>query len=222
MCSTSRVSTATLTFFSVGHVERGDEHALVGLVEGGERLLVERRGRVDHDVVERLAEGADDPRHQPRGDPLAGVGVRRCGEHHEGVLVAGEQAIEHLDVDVVLRADRLLDGVRREELHRDRDVAEGQVEVDQADLAGALLGQGEGQVDRDRGLADATLGREDRDHLADVHRAGGTTQGDEQLVGATDASVVATVSVWCTTSRAPACMAGAAARRRAPLARGSC
>ena len=55
----------------------------------------------------------------------------------------------------------MLDGVAREQLQRDRDVAEGEVEVDQADLAGALVGQREREVDRHRRLADPTLGGED-------------------------------------------------------------
>ena len=80
----------------------------------------------------------------------------------------------------------MLDGVAREELQRDRDVAEGEVEVDQAHLAGAPVGERERQVDRDGGLADAALGREDGDDPALVHRAAGTPERDVQLVGTVD------------------------------------
>ena len=41
-----------------GHVERRDDHALVGLLERGQRLLVEGGRRVDHDVVEHRAQRA--------------------------------------------------------------------------------------------------------------------------------------------------------------------
>ena len=47
-------------------VERGDDDALVGLVEGGQRLLVEGGRGVDDDVVERLAQRLEDPRDQHR------------------------------------------------------------------------------------------------------------------------------------------------------------
>ena len=80
----------------------------------------------------------------------------------------------------------MLDRVRREQLERDRDVAEGQVEVDQAHLPGAVVGQREREVDRDRGLADAALGREDRDHVAVVLRGLGAAERLRERVGAGD------------------------------------
>jgi hypothetical protein len=80
----------------------------------------------------------------------------------------------------------VLDGVRGEQLERDRDVAEGEVEVDQADLAGALVGQGERQVHCNRGLPDPALGREDRDHLTVVARRLGTAERLRELMGPVD------------------------------------
>ena len=145
-----------------------------------------RRRGVDDDEVEALLERAQDARDQHRRDPLADVGVRRRGQHHQGVLVPGQQPVEHRQVEGVLGADGLLDRVGREQLHGDRDVAEGEVEVDQAHLAGAALGQREGEVDRHRGLADAALGGEDGDDAAEVHGAGRAAQGLEQLVGLAD------------------------------------
>jgi hypothetical protein len=81
----------------------------------------------------------------------------------------------------------VLDGVGGEQLHRDRHVAEGQVQVDHADPARATLGQRQPEVDGHRGLADAALGRPDREHLA----AGGTArrrsaQRREELLGTLD------------------------------------
>ena len=48
-----------------------------------------------------------------------------------------------LEVEAALEVDRVRDRVRREQLQGDRDVAEGQVEVDEADPPGAALGQGQ-------------------------------------------------------------------------------
>ena len=106
------------------------------------------------------------------------------GQHHQRVGVPGHQRLQQRGVDGVLGADGVLDGVAREQLERDRHVAEGEVEVDQADLAGALVGQREGEVDRHRGLADPTLGGEDGHDPAGVDRTAGTAQGDVELVGA--------------------------------------
>ena len=52
-----------------------------------------------------------------------------------------QQRLEAGGVQAVGQRDGVGDGVRREELQRDRDVAEGQVEVDQADLAATAVGQ---------------------------------------------------------------------------------
>ena len=168
------------------HVERRDDHGLVGLLEHRQRLLVERRRRVDHDVVEHRAQRHQGLADQRRGDPLADVGVARCGKHLDGVLVAGQQRVEQRHVDVALRADRVLDRVGREQLQGDRDVTEGQVEVDQAHLAVALVGERQGEVDRDRGLADAALRREHRDDRAVVLGRTRATQRHRELVGPGD------------------------------------
>src|SRR6478735_5556205 len=89
-------------------VERRDDDALVGLVQGGQRLLVEGRRGVDHDEVVHGPQGAQDLRDEQRTDPLTHVGVARRRQHLEGVLVAGEQRVEHRGVEVLLGADRVL------------------------------------------------------------------------------------------------------------------
>ncbi len=88
--------------------------------------------------------------------------------------VVGEQRLEDREVEAALEVHGVGDGAGREQLQRDRDVTEGQVEVDQGDALGALLAQGQGEVDRDRGLADATLGGED----GDLPAAGAAGDGD--------------------------------------------
>ena len=59
--------------------------------------------------------------------------------------------------------DRLVLGV---EVEQDADVAELERAVDEGDLLAELGGRGDGQVDGDRGPADAALGAEDGDDLA--------------------------------------------------------
>ena len=65
------------------HVERRDDHGLVGLLEHGQRLLVERRRGVDDDVVEHGAQGRQGLADQRGADPLAHVRVARRGQHLE-------------------------------------------------------------------------------------------------------------------------------------------
>ena len=47
-------------------------------------------------------------------------------------------------------------------MQHDRDVAEVQVEVDEADLASPAVGEGRGEIACQRGFSAAALGREDR------------------------------------------------------------
>ena len=80
--------------------------------------------------------------------------------------------------------DGVGDGVGREELERDGDVAEGQVEVDEADLAPAAVGQRGREVGGQCRLAAAALGGEDRDEPASgavVLTGGQGTDGLAQL-----------------------------------------
>ena len=74
--------------------------------------------------------------------------------------------IERGAVEVLADRHGVRDRVRREELQRDGDVAEGEVEVEQRHRALAGVGDGRGEVGRERGLAAAALGREDGDDPA--------------------------------------------------------
>ena len=100
---------------------------------------------------------------QGGGDRLGAAGLDRCDQGGQPGGVRGEQGLQRGEVEVVAERDGVGDGVRREQLQRDGDVAERQVEVDEADLATAAVGQRGGQVGGQRRLAAAALGREDRD-----------------------------------------------------------
>ena len=146
-----------------GDVERRHEPEHLARVEGREHVVGERRRRVDDDVVEHAAQ---DPQHvgdQVGGDALRSPRLERRDQRREPGRVRCEQAGEPGLVERAGERDRVGDGVGREELQGDRDVAEGQVEVDQADLLATVLGQRHGEVRRDRRLPAAALGREDRD-----------------------------------------------------------
>ena len=64
---------------------------------------------------------------------VAALGMSRRGQDGEPAPVAGQQRLEDREVEVLLGGRSLGDGVLRDQLHGDRDVAEGQVEVDHAD-----------------------------------------------------------------------------------------
>ncbi len=144
-------------------VERGDQKQVVGLVEGLQHELVERRGGVDDDEVELLLEQVQDPSHEGRRDRVLRVRLHRRDQRRELVVVVGQQWLHDVEVQPALKVYGVRDRARREDLQRDRHVPEGQVEVDHADLLRAALGQRQGEVHRQRGLADTALGGEDGD-----------------------------------------------------------
>ena len=88
-------------------------------------------------------------------------------------------------------------GVLRRQAEHHRDVAELEVAVDQHDRLGRPLRHRGGDVDRDAGLADATLGREDDDQAPGLAGHGwpaparGWSGAGEQLTDAVDRLVEA-------------------------------
>ena len=82
-------------------------------------------------------------------------------------------AAELVRVELARRGDEVDDRLGRIDAHHDPDVAELQVEVDQQRVALEPVAVGAGEAGRDRRLADAALGREDRDDAALAARAGG-------------------------------------------------
>ena len=97
------------------------------------------------------------------GIPSAAPGSKGCDQGGQPGGVRGEQAGEPRLVERPRQRDGVSDGVAREELQRDRHVAEREVQVHEADLAPPPVSQGGGEVGGDRRLPAAALGREDRD-----------------------------------------------------------
>ena len=148
-------------------VQGGEQREHVAPVERGEHLVVEGRRGVHDDEVELLLEHVE----HRRPTRLAGIDSAASGSSGAtSVVRPGECGVssdrDRRGVEVVGKRHRVGDRVRREQLQRDRHVAEGQVEVDQADLAPAAVGEGGGQVGGQGRLAAAALGGEDRDELA--------------------------------------------------------
>ena len=106
------------------------------------------------DVAQELLDRAPDQRPAP----------------HDGLTLRDEEldrdrldavALERRDLVIRARLGLALDA------HHQRDVRAGDVAVQQAD-AGARLGEGHGEVDADRALADAALARCDGDDVLDA------------------------------------------------------
>ena len=104
---------------------------------------------------------------QGGGDRLGGARLDRRDQRRQARASAASAATRPPDASrLSTSGHRVGDGVGGEQLQRDGDVAEGEVEVDEADLAAAAVGQRGREVGGERGLAAAALGREDRDQLA--------------------------------------------------------
>ena len=98
----------------------------------------------------------------------------------------GEQALDHGVVQQLLGADGFLDGVRQEQLHGDGHITEREVEVDEADLAGAVVGEREREVHGCGGLAHPALRGKDRDDVAGGCARRTPVQRQPELLGARD------------------------------------
>ena len=81
-------------------------------------------------------------------------------------------AAELVRVELAGGGDEVDDRLRRIDAHHDPDVAELEIEVDQQRAALERARVGAGETGRERRLADAALGREDRDDAALATRAG--------------------------------------------------
>ena len=106
------------------------------------------------DVAQELLDGAADERAPP----------------HDGLALRDEELDrDRLDAVALERRDLVVGaglGLAFD-AHHQRDVRAGDVAVEQAD-AGARLGEGHGQVDADRALADAALAGRDGDDVLDA------------------------------------------------------
>lgn len=112
-----------------------------------------------------------------RADPFARVGPVGCSEHaHPRPFVAGEAHLHGRRVDIATdEVDEAALGSHPE--HR-RGVTEERVEVDEHDVVGRALGEGDGEVRGDGGLARPTLRCQ---HHGDpsAHTAGAVDMGGD-------------------------------------------
>ena len=148
-------------------VERRQERQVVAGVEGREHLVGEGRGRVDDDDVVHALEDLQQLVDQFGGDALGRARLYRGEQRVEVRAVARDRALDRLSVQAARPRSEVGDPAVREQLQGDGHVTEGKVEVDDAHPPTAL-GEAGREVRRDRRLAAAALGREDRDETPEA------------------------------------------------------
>ena len=151
------------------------------VVERRQHDLGQLGRRVDDDVVEVAAQGAHHLVDVLRGDH---VGVGRAegrGEHGEAELVLLEVLLDVL-VEIVLvhrlPGQQVRDREPWPQVQRGGDLAELQVEIDQADALARLGGQVAGQVGGIEGLATTPAGRRHREDLGELRPFDDDAVGD--------------------------------------------
>src|SRR5438128_4793727 len=140
-------------------------------VEHRDHLLLEAGPRVDDDVRVALAQELENVLHVRAGDELGRLRRWRREEHLDPRGVRDEHRFEDVGVGVVEAPHEVRDGLGLwTHVEDDGDVPEGQAAVHEHDRLLRRLVQRHREVGRDRGPADAALGREERDDLAVVAR----------------------------------------------------
>ena len=162
---------ADLQVLDARDVHARDEQDVVGLLDQREHDVVEVRRHVDDDEVEHPPQHADDADHLLGRDLVARRRLDRRAQHAQRRrFVRREQAVHQLLVGGLDRAGGVGRRVQRRDAEQHRDVAELQVAVDEHDAAGRVRREHDRQVRRDDALADAALGREGDDDLAELRR----------------------------------------------------
>ena len=132
--SRSSVSTAILTFFSVG-TSSVVTSSSSSVSSNACRTCSSKAGGVSTTTKSKwLLSRLQDPADQRRRDGVLGVRLHRRDQRARrprGCVVSSGSSTR--EVEAALEVHRVGDRARREQLQGDRDVAEGQVEVDQAD-----------------------------------------------------------------------------------------
>ena len=187
--SRSSVSTATLTFFRVG-TSSVVTSSISSVSSNAWRAYSSKAGEVSTTTKSKWLLSRLSTR------PISGGGMVSFASGCTGAtsaltlsLYVVSSGSQHLEVEAALQVHHVGHRAGREQLEGDGDVAEGQVEVDQADPAGAAAGQGEREVHRQGRLADPALGGEHRDQGAAVTAGRGrrsTGQRGPDLVSAVD------------------------------------
>ena len=154
------------------------EQHLVGLFEQREHDVVEVRRHVDDDEVEHRAQHAHHADHLLGRDPLARRRLDRRAQHAQRRrFVRREEAVHQLRVDGLDHRGRVGRRVLRRHAEEHRVVAELEVGVDEHDPPGVAGREQHREVGRDDALADATLGREGDEDLAEPRGLGRGRRG---------------------------------------------
>src|SRR5438132_127032 len=167
-----------------GDVECGHHQDLVCLLDDLERAFLQMRRCVDHDVIVRLAQLAED------GTQIGGrhqVGELRAGggkEHANAGGSGGEHLLENFGVDDLAVLRKILDGGEvLVDLHHHAGIAVLQVEVDQCDARTRVDRESDGEVRGDHRFADAALARVHEEDLAARATRPTRTSRDDLLHG---------------------------------------
>ena len=108
----------------------------------------------------------------PGNSASVGIGSIGAGSTSRPLVVTRRERLHELHVAVLRGRGRVEHGVLRREPEHHRDVAELEVAVDEHHRVGGSLRHRDRDVDRDAGLADPTLGREDDDQSSRLSGTG--------------------------------------------------
>ena len=157
------------------------------MVERGQDDLGELSRRVDHDVVEVPAQGGHHLVDVLGGDHVCVGGAERRRQDREPELVLFEVLL-HVLVEVVvvdrLAGEQVRDGEPRPEVQRRGDLAELQVEVDQADPLAGLRREVAGQIGGVERLATPAARRRHGEDLGEVRPLHDDAVGDDRAASA--------------------------------------
>ncbi len=137
-----------------------------GHIEHSQRAILERGGRINHDVVElaphRLQNSAD----MIGAHQLAALRVGRGEQHLDLRGVGGEHIVKQLAVELIDALGQLDDGLVGAQVKDHRKVAKDHVSVYQGDLLVGLLADSHSEVGGHNRGAHAALGAKHSDDLA--------------------------------------------------------
>src|SRR6202023_4162997 len=124
----------------------GDHHHAVGVVEHLEVDLAEVGAAVDDDVVEHLAQLAEDAPDVVDGDQVGELRADRWEQNLDPEGAVHHDLANEVGIHVVDVLDQIGDPLRVIQVEEHTNVAELQVEVDQRDLALGLVRHRHGEV----------------------------------------------------------------------------
>src|SRR5207253_7589253 len=159
------------------NAERGDDRDPIGVVQDLQVDLTQMGAAVDDEVVEHLAELAENAAHVVDGDQVRQLRADRGQQHLDAVGAVDHDLPDEVRIHVVDVFDQVGNALGVVEVQQYADVAELQVEIDQGDLPLGLVRHGDGQVGRDQGLAHAAFAGIEEEDLSMLPAARGLAVG---------------------------------------------